>query len=160
MAIYLLAAAVLLWTVFIFAQSAKSGEESSSDSESVVEIIENIVQSVVPNAEVSSHFVRKMAHFTEYLILGLIAAALVGCVRGGWLFAAAWGYAFLVANCDEFIVQRMSEGRGPQFTDVLIDSAGALVGVIFVMVVFWAVIRRIQQIKLDDNASKDLESHD
>ena len=134
-----LAVMLILWTAFIFLQSAKNGEESSSDSESVVEIIENIVRLIIPGAEISSHFIRKLAHFTEYGILGLIGAGLVGMIRGGWLYAAAWGYAATVALCDEFIVQRLSEGRGPQFTDVLIDSAGALAGVAFVIAVIFLV---------------------
>ncbi len=141
----LLVAALILWTAFIFLQSSKSGEESSSDSDSVVGMIEKVVRIFIPGAEVSSHLVRKLAHFSEYCILALIAAALVGMLRKGWLYAAAWGYAVVVAFCDEFIVQRLSEGRGPQFTDVLIDSSGALVGVGCMAVVIWMTTRRKKQ---------------
>ena len=133
----ILAFLVVAWTATIFAQSAKNGEESTEDSNKVLEIIEEVAESVGIDAEVSSHFVRKMAHFSEYLILGVLASLLLLVMGGGWRLGGAFAYAVLVAVCDEFIVQRLSEGRAPMVTDVLIDTSGAFVGLLAVVAIFW-----------------------
>lgn len=135
----LFAVLTLLWTLVIFAQSAKNGEQSSDDSNKVVEFIENIAERIDPDIRVSSFAVRKLAHFSEYLLLGFLAALFMGIADGRRLYIGAWIYAVSVAFCDEFAIQRFSEGRAPQFTDVLIDSAGALVGVLFAIGLFCAI---------------------
>lgn len=125
-----------LWTVFIFSRSMQTGAESSEASGRLAAFL----QSLLGDLPVSEYFIRKLAHFGEYLILALPATGAVMLMRRRWLPVAAWGYAVLVALCDEFIVQALTAGRGPRFTDVLIDSAGALTGVI--AVVFAVVILR------------------
>lgn len=143
----LFAILTLLWTMVIFAQSAKNGEQSSDDSNKVVEFIENIAEKIDPDIRVSSFAVRKLAHFSEYLMLGFFAAMFMGIADGRWLYIGAWIYAVSVAFCDEFAIQRFSEGRAPQFTDVLIDSAGALAGVLFALglfcVIHWTKTRKM-----------------
>lgn len=126
----------LIWTFVIFAQSAKNGEESTEDTNKVMEIIEEVADAIGVDAEVSTHLVRKAAHFGEYMILGILGTLLTAVVGGGWRCIGAFFYAASVAFCDEFAVQRFSEGRAPQFTDVLIDSAGALVGVLLIFAIF------------------------
>ena len=88
------------------------------------------------------HYVRKTAHFTEYLILGLLMrfCLLSWFGKRGWLAAASWGAATLYAVTDE-MHQLMIDGRSGQWTDVLLDSAGVLAGVL----IAGAVIRRIEQ---------------
>lgn len=126
----------ILWTAFIFSRSMQTGTESSEASGRLAAFL----QSLLGDLPVSEYFIRKLAHFGEYLILALPATGAVMLMRRRWLPVAAWGYAVLVALCDEFIVQALTAGRGPRFTDVLIDSAGALTGVI--AVVFAVVILR------------------
>ena len=126
----------ILWTAFIFSRSMQTGTESSEASGRLAAFL----QSLLGDLPVSEYFIRKLAHFGEYLILALPATGAVMLMRCRWLPVAAWGYAVLVALCDEFIVQALTAGRGPRFTDVLIDSAGALTGVI--AVVFAVVILR------------------
>lgn len=126
----------LLWTGFIFSRSMQTGSESSAASGKLTALLQAIL-----GIPVSEHFVRKLAHFTEYAILALPAAGaalFVGCQWG----CAAWGYAVLVALCDEFVVQAMTAGRGPRFGDVLIDSAGALLGVAALTAVWFLARRR------------------
>ena len=141
--VVVLAALIFAWTLTIFAQSAKSGEESTDDTNKVMEIIEEVAESVGLDAEVSTHFVRKTAHFLEYFVLGVLTSLLFLTLGGGWRFCGGFIYAVSVAFCDEFAVQRFSEGRAPQFTDVLIDSAGALSGLLVILAVFvWVKARR------------------
>ncbi len=141
----------LIWTFVIFAQSAKNGEESTEDTNKVMEIIEEVADAIGVDAEVSTHLVRKAAHFGEYMILGILGALLTAVVGGGWRCIGAFLYAASVAFCDEFAVQRFSEGRAPQFTDVLIDSAGALTGIVFVVAILCLIKRKRKPRKLIKN---------
>ena len=141
----------LIWTFVIFAQSAKNGEESTEDTNKVMEIIEEVADAIGVDAEVSTHLVRKAAHFGEYMILGILGALLTAVVGGGWRCIGAFLYAASVAFCDEFAVQRFSEGHAPQLTDVLIDSAGALTGIVFVVAILCLIKRKRKPRKLMKN---------
>lgn len=115
----------LLWTAFIFSRSMKTASVSAGESGRLTALL----QALLGGFPISEHLIRKLAHFGEYLILVLPLTGAAILMMRKWLPAAAWGYAVVVAACDEFIVQAIS-GRGSRFSDMLIDSAGALVGVI------------------------------
>ena len=80
------------------------------------------------------HYVRKTAHFTEYLILGVLMRFCLqswfGPVKG--LNLSAWGAGTLYAVTDE-IHQLTIDGRSGQWTDVALDSAGVLAGVMIAL---------------------------
>jgi len=75
-----------------------------------------------------STLVSKLAHVTEYAILGW----LIQWARGGRnmrrVWWQSWLLAVLYATTDE-IHQSFTPGRHPLATDVLIDSFGATIGV-------------------------------
>lgn len=77
-------------------------------------------------------FIRKLAHFGTYFILGgSFFLGLFPRIKSLWLAAffgwlAATGYA----GMDEFH-QMLTNGRTPLFQDVMLDSAGALTAVLF-----------------------------
>ncbi len=77
-------------------------------------------------------FIRKGTHFTTYFILGssfflVLVPRLKNLVLAAFFaWLAATGYAAL----DEFH-QMLTGGRTPLFQDVMLDSAGALTGIIF-----------------------------
>jgi VanZ family protein len=81
------------------------------------------------------HFcVRKAAHITEYAILALLVSRAVfretNLKRArSTLFVAAWIACTVVASCDEFR-QSFVESRGASPWDVMIDSAGAIFGLL------------------------------
>lgn len=90
------------------------------------------------------HFVRKMAHFTEYSILGILAWRLVrkdpifsGCPPGRQ-FCYALIFCALYASSDEFH-QRYVPGRQPAVTDVMIDTSGAACG----LALAWGISRAV-----------------
>lgn len=122
----------VLWTVFIFSRSAKTVSESAKESGQVT----SFLQMLLGGLPISEHLIRKLAHFAEYLILSLPLAGAALLLTRQWLLAASWGYTVAVAVCDEFIVQAIS-GRGSRISDVLIDSAGSLLGVLFMVAVVW-----------------------
>ena len=77
-------------------------------------------------------FVRKTAHFFMFCGLGFLA---VGTLRSYYgrphirVYASAWLFCIFCAVCDEFH-QLFVPGRGAQLSDVCLDSAGALTGVL------------------------------
>ena len=75
--------------------------------------------------------VRKLAHMTEYAALGFSASLFASTVTEKRLLNTAVPFAFsvLYACSDEFH-QTFVDGRAGQFTDILIDSAGAAAGMI------------------------------
>lgn len=81
--------------------------------------------------EQAEGYVRKLAHFSEYAMLGLCLALPLYAyrIRGRRLLLTAQVICGLYAVSDEFH-QSFIPGRTPQLRDVLIDSAGALVGIL------------------------------
>jgi VanZ family protein len=81
-----------------------------------------------------SHLVRKLAHFTEYMILGLVMTALFVRPNGRSRFWLTEGLCLAAALIDEGI-QMFSEGRGPGLRDVALDFSGATVGVVILTLI-------------------------
>ena len=138
-ALFILSAA---WVVFIFARSLKDAEGSTLESAWVL----FLVRFVLPNA--SMHFVRKLAHFTEFFILGGLLSFAVSSARKDagkpflyWrtaLYASLGGLA--AAACDE-LLQLSSPGRSCQITDVLLDFSGALLASIICSFIVGRVVK-------------------
>ena len=88
---------------------------------------------------VTDHFVRKLAHFCEFGLLGC-ELTLLSWLRYGLrlrelcLSALA---AFLAAAIDETI--QIFTGRSGQIKDVLLDFTGALTGILFTALLIWKV---------------------
>lgn len=131
----------VLWTAIIFGFSLKSGESSSSESYAVAGLLSWGMERLGTVAAPSVHVVRKLAHFFEYFVLGGLAYAALfsaGARRSCFL---GFGYAVLVALVDEYICQNISEGRGARFSDVLLDSTGALLGVFCAMTLAYFIFQ-------------------
>ncbi len=124
--------------LFIFSNSLKGGEESAKQSGAVVEVVRPSVEQILPAVKVEPtednvvRFVRKAAHFLEFALLGFLC-----CVTARYFtkkksvfLTVPFGYCVLTALADEGI-QLFSQGRAGRFTDVLIDSGGALTGLLF-----------------------------
>ena len=129
---------VLCVQMIIFSFSMRDGETSSAQSGAVVDIVGPAVEKVLPIFGVEPTrdnvviFVRKCGHFLEFALLGMVFFFAVAslCKKKTTAMVWAMGLAFLTACGDEYI-QSFSPGRASQFTDVLIDSAGALTGILF-----------------------------
>ena len=89
-------------------------------------------------SETSQYYIRKTAHFTEYLVLAVTVAfpLYVYGIRGIWLVILAGSFCVAFAGLDEYH-QSFVAGRSPQKKDVLIDSCGVLIGVIITRIVGW-----------------------
>ena len=132
----LLFIAILATIAFIFSNSMKSPTESQEDSNTIGDIIAEIIP---PDTELGSFLqenLRKLAHFTEYSLLGvevtlfLIAVAVFSVKT----FISSAFFGFLIGLADETI-QIFSE-RGSSVTDVWIDGIGYLIAATVVTVLY------------------------
>jgi VanZ family protein len=123
----------ILWVLFIFGRSMKPAPESSLESDWIL----NLVHIFIPSA--TEHFVRKLAHFTEFGILGLLVS-LTESMRSSEsrVIAAGSLFGLAVAICDE-LIQLTSPGRSCQISDMLLDFSGALAASLFVWALLWLI---------------------
>ena len=150
------AVALVLWCSFIFSMSADTGTQSQGLSNALAQWVASVVQPGFNEASPANQTlmlqaytfpIRKLAHFSEYALLGLIAlgSCLQGrkvlreCIMDGSpllpkdgsllrpaLTAAA--FSLMYAATDEFH-QLFVDGRSGQPLDVCIDFAGAAMAI-------------------------------
>lgn len=118
----------------IWLQSALPADASDQESGFVLNVIRPVLEVFVGPGNVTNHLVRKLAHFTEYALLGGELALAVGTFWGA-------GAALLVAVLDEAI-QFFSSGRAPMASDVRLDFAGALTGLLLMTLILWLFRRK------------------
>ena len=82
--------------------------------------------------------IRKYAHLTEYALLAVFALLFFAELLLEWRpkRAVLWalGFCFLYACTDEFH-QTLIPGRAGQFTDVLVDTGGVILGILLVCLI-------------------------
>ncbi len=128
---------------FAFIHSSMSSEISGNESAGVMEILQSILSFFGYKGELSHHFVRKLAHFTEYTAIGML---LVSCaysfdrIRPYRYYAQILFTGLATAVCDETI-QLNIPGRAGMVTDVLIDFSGVLTGAIVMLLIYKIYIR-------------------
>ncbi len=120
---------VIVWMIVIFIFSSQPGDASEETSQFVIYIFNLLGLDLYGFFGTLAQFiVRKCAHFTVYLILYML---LHNAVKESFSFKKALCVSmigtFLYACSDEFH-QSFVPGRGPAMRDVMIDSAGALLG--------------------------------
>ena len=137
--------------VVIFMLSADNADESNAKSALISDsLIYRILSSFDWNEEqieqiasVTVFIVRKTAHFSEYAALGFLLAGV--CLsfgrQYGFAFAVSQTVASLYAVSDE-IHQYFVPGRSCQFSDMLLDSCGAAVGIGVLLLIVWLIRRR------------------
>ena len=89
----------------------------------------------MPQEEVEflHHLLRKAAHFTEYLVLGSLGIAALYQTKLRYRPVLGLGFCVTVASLDETI-QLFVSGRSAQISDVLLDSVGALDGMVLFLI--------------------------
>lgn len=148
----------IMWMCIIFAFSAQTKEESGAVSNSFTYQIVSSTRTffnldlsdarVKEIADAIEGFVRKAAHMTEFGVLSVLLFIWIGQWEMGLLRRGltASGAAAVYAATDE-IHQLFVPGRAGRFSDVCIDSAGAVLGVVvFVLIVkLITVIRTLRE---------------
>ena len=129
---------VLVWLGVIFLGSTDllSAEHTSRF---IVPFLRWLKPDISPETVASIHLVvRKCAHVCEYAVLALLLFRAAICTRNlkrsmPIVYVSVWVGCFLVAATDEFH-QAFVGSRGASATDVMIDSAGAILGLLIVAV--------------------------
>lgn len=149
-------------TIFCFSMdnSEKSSSKSGNITKTIVELVVDDYEELPAEKQFSimdkaEHIVRKSAHFLIYTLLGFMASCTVGKRRllsSGSLGALI--FSFLYACSDE-IHQFFVPGRACMFTDVLIDTSGAAVGIFCSVASMCITARLIKNAeKLSNNVHK------
>ena len=102
-------------------RSAKTAEESVRESGWVW----NVLRSIIPG--ISVKLVRKLAHFTEYFVLGGLLWTDFYLTKESLALPLLTG--LIVAGADEYF-QTFIPGRSGQLSDVLIDFSGLSLSVL------------------------------
>lgn len=117
---------MLLWMLLIFIMSSFDATESANQSNFIVNIITDIFK--IENIELLSFIIRKLAHFTEYLILGFLTINMLNKNDISKKYLISILICIIYATSDE-IHQIFVPGRACQIRDILIDSIGSITGV-------------------------------
>lgn len=123
----------LLTVLFIFSQSLPGIEASKQESLQVQELVEPALEVAVGKGNVTNNLVRKLAHITEFMALGLelsVLSLLIGKHSVGFTAVTA----VLTALCDETI--QIFSKRGSQVQDVWLDISGAILGAMLALLVY------------------------
>lgn len=130
--VFTLALIGCIW--FIFSNSMAVADVSSVSSGRVLQLLQAVLRRLGHPAlaqRLTMHIVRKMAHFCEYTLEGflLMLCMRVYSRRPLRHITVPMLAGVLTALTDETI-QLFSEGRSSQVTDVWLDSAGVLAGIL------------------------------
>ena len=120
-----LIAAMAATVLFIFINSTLPKEQSAQQSGVIEEIVDKVIPDDVPVKDMIIENIRKIAHFSEYGLLGIELALYIFFFRRKRIYLYAPMsplVAMLVGFLDESI-QLLSD-RGPMISDVWIDIGG------------------------------------
>ena len=150
---YVLLLVILGTVVFIFANSMLPPAKSAEQSDTVKDIIVEILPDDSKAESFVEEYIRKIAHFTEYGLLGVeVAVYLMLFSRRSWrTLATGLLTPFFVGFTDETI-QRFS-GRGPSIDDVWIDVGGFVLFYILALAVLFAILLAIKMIRAKINSN-------
>lgn len=121
----LLTVLILVNLAFIWGNSLMPGDESSAVSGGVIQLLYRIFP-FLPTGEGFHMLIRKLAHFSEFALLGLLCSGLsmmelekfpIGLLGAG-----------LASACIDETIQLYVPGRASSLMDVWIDTAGFAVG--------------------------------
>lgn len=121
---------------FIFWNSSMSAVESTEESSPVTDMLNDFLRSLDIPLTLTEGVVRKLAHFTEYTILGLLLSLTVHSYvrkpKKTLLLSLALGA--VVPICDE-LIQLFPEGRSCEVRDMLIDFSGVAFAALIVFLI-------------------------
>lgn len=142
------AVAIICNILFIWGNSLLPGSVSGAISKFVSYVVFEVILGRPGGGGGGHGLLRKVAHFTEFACLGAFLTRFLFLLKKPRLLSLAG--AFLIACCDETI-QRFVPDRGPSFKDVLIDTSGATLGMIALLVGYAYVKSRKKQAMEENN---------
>lgn len=125
----------LAWTGVIFSFSLQPASQSSNLSGGLLtKLLAWIAQwtgIVIPMETVHNLF-RKLAHFTEFFLLGICSGQFFRSLKQRLLWALIYGGG--IAFLDESLQFLTGEGRAMRFSDMVLDTFGVFVALLFVWI--------------------------
>lgn len=129
---------VIIWMIFIFYMSGKTGQESSGQSGKISLFITNLLEKVRQDPaqemqnlqDILELVIRKAAHMTEYVILFLLsylATVKISMIQSRFYNRSIAVLISLLYACSDEMHQLLVPGRSGRMIDVGIDMAGVLI---------------------------------
>ena len=132
---------VVLWMLVIFNFSSKEADLSNNTSKEVINNTVTVYENVTNNSinkentiEKLNYPVRKLAHATIYLVLSLLVLYLLYVYKNKYYYLLTIIICFIYSLTDEYH-QLFINGRTGQFSDCLIDTLGAIIGMIILYII-------------------------
>lgn len=120
---------IILWAFLIFYLSNQNGSDSTNLTENFIFKIFGINS----YTNILFIFIRKIAHFTEYLILGMLVYNFINSFNIDNKIIISILLCSIYAATDEFH-QIFIIGRECKLLDVLIDTFGSITGIIIIKI--------------------------
>lgn len=133
--------ALVVFTLFIWGNSMRTATQSAQQSGSVLVWMTPLLNAVHLPSVGFHTILRKLAHFSEYGLLGGLWATelwLGPHPQKGRGAAIRLGFCMLTAFLDETI-QLFVPGRSGEVRDIWIDTSGALLGILFVCLICYVI---------------------
>ena len=129
---------------FIFCNSMMDADESTVQSDATMGWLSGLLKSLgFKDIEMTSHFIRKTAHFVEFFTMGALLSGAVYSyvlsVKRMLLIALPLGLA--VAVCDE-LIQLGSAGRSCEIGDMALDFSAVLTAALILSLILICVKKR------------------
>lgn len=128
---------LIIWVIVVFMLSNDNGATSSGKSDGIAYFIASKIN--IMSTKDLIFLIRKMAHLTEYLILGILLINMLKDYNkvNIKLVIITILFCFSYAISDE-VHQLFIDNRSGKFTDVLIDTLGSIIGTI----IYYILIKR------------------
>lgn len=138
---------IICWMYIIFHFSAQTGTSSASSSHSVLYIIGHISKNITGHDLITAlsplqfkyleFIIRKLAHMFIYFVLSILFLLFLFTYKTKIFtkILLSLSTSFIYACSDE-IHQYFVGGRSASFKDVLIDTTGAMFGILFIMIIY------------------------
>lgn len=128
---------LIIWMVIIFMFSNQNAKTSQATSDKIasdiVDTVEIISKKDIPDGNKKKlisdtrFIIRKTAHFTLYLVLGILAHLVFSSYNVSKPVIYSIIFCLLYACSDE-VHQIFSDGRTAKLMDIFIDTCGGIVG--------------------------------
>lgn len=145
---------VIIWCVVIFVFSNMTGTKSNGKSKKFISKTLNKATHYklkIRTLENLNTFLRKCVHASEFCILGILIFV---CLRAfeihNWQLSVISILISFLYACSDELHQKFVDGRHCKFTDVLIDTVGAIIGIIIINIIAKTVYK-IKERKREKN---------
>ena len=121
---------IILWMIIIFMLSNQKAQDSKQLSNSF------ITKTIIEIKENYSFIVRKTAHFTIYLVLGLLVSLVLIGKNLNIKQIIIYGVLICIAySITDEIHQIFVSGRSGEIRDIIVDTCGSTVGILLNIII-------------------------